>query len=73
MLIIITLTRGTEPVPRETTIPISLASESRPTARRHVFTSWISVRASRVGLFAINPPSTNRPKALKTKEKSIIN
>jgi len=55
---------GIRPVPSDTTVVTGHTSDDLPDAFRARLYSWISVMASRVGLFAISPPSRKRPKAL---------
>jgi hypothetical protein len=59
-----TCVTGTRPVPSDTTAVRGHISDDLPDAFRARLYSWISVIASRVGLFAIRPPSRKRPKAL---------
>jgi hypothetical protein len=59
-----TCVTGTRPVPSDTTTERGHTSDDLPVVFRARLYSWISVMASRVGLFAARPPSRKRPKAL---------
>merc|ERR1711892_999912 len=60
-----TFSVGGSPVPQADQHPISWHSLTLPTPLRAAFLSCISVRMSKVGLFATKPPSINLPAALK--------